>query len=148
MTFDIRQLMRGEMREAALVHRLAFDEELPWLAGLHTPDEDRAYFAGPVFDECEVWGAWDGARLLGFIAFRQGWIDELYVLPGAQTQGLGTRLLDVAKRRYVDLRLWTFQRNDRARRFYEARGFVAVEETDGGRNQEQEPDVQYHWRGG
>jgi len=75
-------------------------------------------------------------------------VDQLYVLPGAQTQGLGTHLLEIAKRRYGDLRLWTFQRNDRARRFYEARGFVAVQQTDGGRNEEQEPDVQYHWREG
>ncbi|WP_298279395.1 hypothetical protein [uncultured Bradyrhizobium sp.] len=41
--------------------------------------------------------------------------------------------------------LWTFQRNARARRFYEARGFVAVEQTDGSRNEEQEPDVRYLW---
>jgi len=146
MTFDIRRLDRGDMPEAAVVHRLAFDERLPWLAGLHTPDEDRAYFVGAVFDECEVWGAWDRERLLGFIAFREGWIDQLYVRPGAQSQGVGNRLLDVARRRYSDLRLWTFQRNQRARRFYEARGFVVVEETDGARNEEREPDVQYHWR--
>jgi GNAT superfamily N-acetyltransferase len=146
MILQIRQLDRGEMGEAAIVHRLAFDERLPWLAGLHTPDEDRAYFTGRVFDECDVWGAWDDARLLGFIAFREGWIDQLYVRPGAQRQGVGSRLLDVAKRRHGNLRLWTFQRNDRARRFYEARGFVAVEDTDGAGNEEREPDVRYQWR--
>jgi GNAT superfamily N-acetyltransferase len=145
MTLDVRQLTRGEMPEAAVVHRMAFDQQLPWLAGRHTPDADRAYFMGPVFDACDVWGAWDGARLLGFIAFREGWIDQLYVLPGAQTLGVGSRLLDVAKRVHGDLRLWTFQRNHRARRFYEARGFVAVEQTDGGRNEEREPDIQHHW---
>jgi GNAT superfamily N-acetyltransferase len=146
MTFEFRQLGRTEMPAAAIVHRSAFDNQLPWLAGLHTPDEDRAYFSGPVFDECEVWGAWDGAQLLGFIAFRDGWIDQLYVLPGAQTQGLGSRLLDIAKGRHAHLNLWTFQRNDRARRFYEARGFIAVEQTDGARNEEREPDIQYQWR--
>lgn len=41
--------------------------------------------------------------------------------------------------------LWTFQRKARARRFYKARGFVAVEQTDGSRNEEKEPDVRYLW---
>ena len=28
------------MDAAAAVHRAAFDQALPWLAGLHTPEED------------------------------------------------------------------------------------------------------------
>lgn len=38
-----------------------------------------------------------------------------------------------------------FQLNDKARRFYERRGFVAVEFGDGTGNEEGEPDVRYHW---
>jgi hypothetical protein len=41
--------------------------------------------------------------------------------------------------------LWTFQRNAQARRFYEARGFVLIQETDGARNEEKEPDALYLW---
>jgi hypothetical protein len=37
------------------------------------------------------------------------------------------------------------QRNTRARRFYEARGFVLTEETDGAGNEENEPDARYLW---
>jgi putative acetyltransferase len=43
------------------------------------------------------------------------------------------------------LHLWTFQRNDRARRFYEGRGFVLVRQTDGSGNEEKEPDALYVW---
>ena len=43
------------------------------------------------------------------------------------------------------LQLWTFQRNAQARRFYEARGFVVVEQTDGAGNEEKEPDARYLW---
>ena len=43
------------------------------------------------------------------------------------------------------LQLWTFQRNLSARRFYEARGFALVEQTDGARNEEKEPDARYLW---
>lgn len=134
------------MRQAATVHRAAFDERLPWLAGLHTPDEDRDYFEGHVFDTCEAWGLLEGARVLGFVAFRDGWIEHLYVLPSRKSLGLGTTLLTLAKDRQRSLRLWTFQRNALARGFYEKRGFAAVAETDGARNGEREPDVLYEWR--
>jgi GNAT superfamily N-acetyltransferase len=60
------------------------------------------------------------------------------VLPGAQGRGVGTELLNVAKGACGRLELWTFQRNARARRFYAARGFALVEQTDGARNEERE----------
>jgi hypothetical protein len=43
--------------------------------------------------------------------------------------------------------LWTFQKNARARRFYEQRGFTAVRFTEGEGNIEKEPDVLYAWSG-
>jgi putative acetyltransferase len=140
-----KRLLRSEMDQAALIHRRAFDERLPWLAGLHTPAADRAFFRDRVFVDCEVWGAFD-EDLVGFIAFREGWIDQFYVLPERQRQGAGGVLLQIAKESWSVLSLWTFQRNAAARLFYEKRGFVAVEETDGGRNEEREPDVLYRWR--
>jgi putative acetyltransferase len=146
MTHDIRRLEQAEMAAAARVHRAAFDDRLPWLAGLHTPDEDRAFFSDQVFTTGEVWGAWDLTTLAAFIACREGWVDHLYVLPSHQARGLGGRLLEVAKDHYPELRLWTFQRNAPARRFYEARGFAAIETTDGSGNDEREPDVLYGWR--
>lgn len=51
----------------------------------------------------------------------------------------------VAKATSRSLQLWTFQKNDGGRRFCEARGFVAVDVTDGARNEEREPDVLYRW---
>jgi ribosomal protein S18 acetylase RimI-like enzyme len=140
-----RRLELAEMDTAARIHREAFDHALPWLAGLHTPDQDRWFFRERVFRECEVWGAFDRAAMIGIIAFREGWIDQLYVRPAAQGRGVGTQLLDVAQRAFASLQLWTFQRNAQARRFYRARGFVLVEETDGSRNEEKEPDALYRW---
>jgi putative acetyltransferase len=144
--FAIRRLERPDMDAAAAVHRVSFDARLPWLAGLHTPEEDRGFFGGPVFDECAVWGAWDGARLAGFIAFKPGWVEQLYVLPADQGKGIGARLLELAKAGNAELLLWTFQRNEAARRFYQKHGFEAIEETDGSGNQEREPDVLYRWQ--
>jgi GNAT superfamily N-acetyltransferase len=67
-------------------------------------------------------------------------------VPSFQGLGIGDKLLAMAKElRPSGLTLWTFQRNARARQFYEARGFVASEFTDGSRNEEREPDVLYAW---
>jgi len=141
----LRRLVLEDMDTAAAVHRVSFDRALPWLAGLHTPAEDRAFYRNQVFKSCEVWGAERQSKLVGIIAFRQDWIDQLYVLPDAQGHGVGSDLLQVAQDAFPSLTLWTFQRNLRARRFYEANGFVAVRETNGAANEEKEPDVLYRW---
>ena len=77
-----------------------------------------------------------------------GWIEQLYAGPGSTHQGLGTRLLQQALAELHaqgadTVRLWCFQANTGARRFYERHGFVAVEFTDGGGNEEGIPDVLY-----
>ena len=140
-----RQLGLCDMDAAARIHRAAFDDRLPWLTGLHTPDEDRAFFRAHVFAACDVWGALDGHDLIGFIAYRDAWVDQLYVLPNRQAHGVGSRLLSIAKDAFPALSLWTFQSNAGARRFYEYHGFTAAELTDGARNEEREPDVRYVW---
>jgi len=44
------------------------------------------------------------------------------------------------------IRLYTFQDNQRARNFYERRGFRAVTYSDGAGNEEKCPDMLYEWR--
>jgi GNAT superfamily N-acetyltransferase len=112
-----RRLQQSDMDEAARVHRAAFDNSLPRLAGLHTPDEDRWFYRERVFTGCQVHGAFEHGALAAIIAFRSDWIDQLYVLPEVQGRGVGSELLQVAKRAFDRLQLWTFQRNLRARRF-------------------------------
>ncbi|QDF38367.1 GNAT family N-acetyltransferase [Bradyrhizobium symbiodeficiens] len=141
----LRQLVLADMDAAARVHRTAFDQAMPWLAGLHTPDEDRWFYRERVFPTCRVWGWFDEDELMGIIAFREGWVDQLYVRPVAHGRGVGTDLLNVAKGVHDRLELWTFQRNAPARRFYEARGFMLVKQTDCRRNEEREPDIRYRW---
>jgi len=142
----LRKLTLGDMDAAAAVHRASFDDALPWLAGLRTPAEDRAFYRTEVLSLCQVWGAERQSKLVGIIAFREGWIDQLYVLPAAQGHGVGSDLLEIAQSAFSMLNLWTFQRNQRARRFYELNGFAAVRETDGSSNEEKEPDVLYRWQ--
>ncbi|MGV1788799.1 N-acetyltransferase family protein [Rhizobium sp. A37_96] len=142
---SLRKLDLVDMPAAAAVHRASFDERLPTLSGLHTPEEDVGFWSAVVFKDCQIWGAEEGGRLVGVIAFLEDWIDQLYVLPEAQERGIGSRLLDVAKSAYPVLSLWTFKRNAPARRFYEKHGFFVVDESDGAGNEEKEPDVLYKW---
>jgi GNAT superfamily N-acetyltransferase len=141
----LRKLDLADMDAAALVHRTAFGRALPWLAGRHTPQEDRRFFRERLFQTSDLWGAFDDCGMIGIIAFREDWIDQLYVLPRSQRRGVGSALLQIAQGRFPRLYLWTFQRNAPARRFYQSRGFLLVEQTDGARNEEKEPDALYLW---
>ncbi len=148
MTSNLSQPIRlteQHAQAAAQVHRCSFDAQLPWLAGLHTPEEDTSYFREHVFRDCAVWGVFAGEALAGMIAFRPGWVDQLYVLSEYQGKGIGHTLLGLAQADSDELQLWTFQKNDAARRFYEKHGFAAVEFTDGTGNEEREPDMRYRW---
>lgn len=85
-------------------------------------------------------------KVVAFCAYREGWLDHLYVLPEHQRLALGTALLNDAKHASSELQLWVFQRNEGARRFYERNGFELIELTDGSANEEHEPDARYLWR--
>jgi putative acetyltransferase len=117
---------------------------LPYLPDLHTPAEDLAFFRDHVFRDCTVWVAGEAA-IDGFCAWRPGWVDHLYIRLESQGQGLGTALLAQPMKEYSPLRLWAFQRNTQALRFYAARKFQVVERTDGSRNEEHEPDALLEW---
>src|ERR1700747_1714001 len=86
----VRRLELADLHEAARVHRASFDHALPWLAGLHTPEEDRWFYRERMFANCTLWGAFDGDAMIGMIAFHDDWIEQLYVLPQVQGRGVGT----------------------------------------------------------
>lgn len=112
----------------------------------HTDDEVRGWIRERVIPGMETWVAVDGDRVVGMMVVAPGMLEQLYVAPDRLGSGIGRELVDLAKERSTGgLSLWTFQVNDRARRFYERNGFVAVELTDGSGNQERQPDVRYEW---
>ncbi|MEY2926328.1 MAG: hypothetical protein RL367_805 [Pseudomonadota bacterium] len=112
---------------------------LPYLPDLHTPEEDCQFFTVVVANQ-PVWVAFD-EDLIGFCAFRPGWIDHLYLDPAAQRAGTGSALLAVALEGQAEVSLHMFQRSCEARCFYEKHGFVERALSDGSRNAEKEPDV-------
>ncbi|CAG0998527.1 diamine N-acetyltransferase [Burkholderiales bacterium] len=128
---------------ASGVHAASRVAAMPWLARLHGADEDLAWMRDVVFPSQSVWLACADETIVGIAAREGTWLTQLYVAPGWTGCGVGTRLLERIAGESPVLDLWTFRRNDGARRFYERHGFVAVEFGDGSGNEEREPDVRY-----
>jgi ribosomal protein S18 acetylase RimI-like enzyme len=126
---------------------LAAKTEMTYLPHLHTEAETRRWISDFVLRELEVWVADDGGHVVGFAALGNNVLEHLYVHPQAQNRGVGATLLTVSKEcRPRGLRLWVFQKNVGARRFYERHGFTLVRLTEGLENEEREPDALYEWR--
>jgi putative acetyltransferase len=142
----IRRASLDDMPALARLHRHTVTTSLPFVPHLHTPEEDAWWFSERLFATNEVRLAETDGAAVGYIAFRPGFIEHLFVDPDRQGVGLGPQLLGIAKAAFAELSLWTFQQNLRARRFYEKHGFATVIETDGADNEEKLPDVLYRWR--
>jgi GNAT superfamily N-acetyltransferase len=114
----------------------------------HADDEVRAWIRDIVAPAGGTWVAiGSGGAIVGMMVVASGELDQLYVAPDRLGEGIGRQLLDVAREQSPDgLRLYTFQVNTRARRFYENSGFVADWFGDGSANEEGQPDVRYVWR--
>jgi putative acetyltransferase len=111
----------------------------------HTFEEDCWYFENVILKENDVYVAETDGIAVAFMAIKDDFIDQLYVSPIHQRQGIGKALLEFA-RTLSPKRLWlyTFQINTNGRAFYEQNGFVA---TKFGISPppESEPDVVYGW---
>jgi ribosomal protein S18 acetylase RimI-like enzyme len=110
--------------------------------------EHRRWIGEGLLPNQEVWIAEDGeGTFLGWASLSSGELNHIYVRPEFQSRGIGGAMLAHVMERMPDgFVLWTFQKNEGARRFYERHGFRVVKLTDGRANMEQEPDVQYEWR--
>jgi len=85
-------------------------------------------------------------QVVGFLSTSEtkacAWVDHLYVLPGFTGNGVGTQLLRHAHGLLPrPIRLYTFQQNTGARRFYGRHGYAEIAFTDGADNEEACPDV-------
>ncbi|MFI5316872.1 MAG: GNAT family N-acetyltransferase [Myxococcota bacterium] len=145
---EIRAMAPADLERVVAVWRRARDEAQPWLEARmsHSPADDLGFFRDVIARENEVWLAVTGSDILGLLALRDGFVDQLYVDPRAQRRGVGTALLEHARTRFPKgLALYTHQANRGARAFYERLGFQPVAFGVSG-PPECEPDVRYAWQ--
>jgi 8-oxo-dGTP pyrophosphatase MutT (NUDIX family)/ribosomal protein S18 acetylase RimI-like enzyme len=152
-TLTVRRATERDAWGIAEVFLRARAFALPSVKVVHGDDDVRAWWRDAAIARYECWVAVDGrGEVAAILALDlgggpEGWIEHLYVDPSWIGQGVGDLLLSRAKQeRPGGLRLWTFQVNGPARRFYLRHGFVEVELTDGAGNEEGEPDVRCEWR--
>jgi GNAT superfamily N-acetyltransferase len=120
---------------------------------VHSDDSVRGFVRGRLIPAGRTTVAVAEPGVVGFLSWRveadASWIDQFYLLPEWVGRGIGTRLLERARRELPPpMRLYTFQGNEAARRFYERRGFLPIAFGDGSGNEEKCPDVLYEWRPG
>lgn len=152
---DARRRM-ATAADADAVARLFVDTQLRHLPFLPPPPIDKIVpmMRDEVLPAGRTWvlEAPDSGQLRAMLTLSSPedeahWIRHLYVAHDAVGGGLGSALLAFAlapdQRRGRVVRLWTFQANAGARRFYERQGFVPVRFTDGRDNVERCPDVLY-----
>lgn len=144
---EIRRMENGQLDEVVGVWVRSRWDALPWLEERmnYSPEENLAHFRDVIARECDVWVALRREAVVGLLAIAGSQVDQLFVEPGFQGQGIGSALLSKAKSLSPDgLTLYTHQRNERARGFYEARGFRVVR-FGTSPAPESEPDVTYAW---
>jgi GNAT superfamily N-acetyltransferase len=142
----LQRSTEDDAEEIANLYLASRADALPYLCRVHTDQEICAWIHHVMLKQGETWVARRNGLIVGFMTLIGDDLDQLYVLPGFYRSGVGLRLLNKAKERSPGrLRLFTFQRNKRARAFYEANGFKSIGVNDGSRNEEGEPDIHFEW---
>ncbi len=144
-------LRSATVRDASDVAQVLVESRRTFLTYLtfhHTYQETETWVSKHLIPNGGVTIALVEQKTVAVLAVTQtdeaAWIDQLYVLPGFENQGLGTHLLTLAHETHkLPIRLFTFQQNTKARRFYERNGYVVVRLSDGQNNEEKQPDVLY-----
>lgn len=116
----------------------------------HTDEDVRRWIRDDLIPGGHVFVADADGILQGMMALSKvenmGWIDQLYLHPEQVGRGIGSLLLERAKAELGSpIRLYTFQENHLAMRFYERHGFHPIACSDGNGNEEGCPDVLYEW---
>jgi putative acetyltransferase len=137
----------ADMPTVAALHRAVRVATMPYLHKEPSLEAGLRHFREAVFPASDIRLAADPDGLVvGYIAFRDGWVDHLYVAPGRQRRGIGTLLLACAIQGQTRVRTRVFQRNAAGIGFCTARGFKVVDRSEGDANPENEPDLLMEWQ--
>jgi len=146
MAVRLRPYRSDDFEAAVELWYESWHHNFPDLSHPWTYAEWKRRFQEKVAANTAIWLAERDGQLAGFIVLRKadGCLDQIFVKPAMQRQGIGTILLNKAKELSPDgITLDTLQSNARSRRFYEKHGFrpgqVGINPNNG------QPNIEYHW---
>lgn len=144
----IRTAVAGDAERIAQILIDVRSAFMPYAPLAHSPDDVRSWVARALVPSGGTVVAESNGAIVGVMATeREGscsWITQMAVDPLHVGTGVGSLLLQHAFRACaLPIRLYTFQANAGARRFYERHGFRSVRFSDGATNEERCPDVLY-----
>ena len=151
--FRFRPATREDAEEVADVYLESRKTFLGFAPMAHSDESVRGWIASHLIPSGGVTVALASGPMAPLVAMmalsreeRVGWIDQLYLRPSVVGIGIGARFVERAKEELGSpIRLYTFQENEGARRFFERHGFRILELGDGSGNEEGCPDVLYEW---
>ena len=151
MTRGFRIATRNDAESVATVYLRSRRELVAFAPLVHSEEAVRAWIRDALIAAGRTTVAVVDGQVVGFLSVSKdaqgSWIDQLYLLPEWTGRGLGSELLGLAREELPSpIRLYTFQANQAARRFYERHGFEAAAFGDGSGNEERCPDILYEWR--
>ena len=147
-SIQIRTAKTSDATEIADIYLESRKQLMPFATLAHSDDEVRHWIKENLITKGNVTVAIVDQKIVGMCATSHkdkiSWVDQLYVKPDYIQKGIGSALLsDAVTRSTLPIRLYTFQENQLAKRFYEKYGFVAIQFSDGSSNEEGVPDVLY-----
>lgn len=137
---SIRPATTADLSDCAAIINDYIDDT-PWLPRTLDRAATEALFSPELLDKRAIFVAERERVIVGYLSLdgEAGFVHALYLRPDARGHGLGTAMLDAAKKTHPqDLELTIFEPNRRAYGFYLREGFVEVPE---GRNDDTEEGV-------
>lgn len=140
---EIRSAVADDAPAVARVHMTSRSKTMPYLPPQRrTHEQVSRWVRDVIIKECRTWVAVREGHVVGYTALAGDVLEHLYLLPDARRLGIGTMLLDEAKKCSPrGLTLHVFQQNSEARAFYDRHGFLVVATSDGSDNMEGLPEL-------
>ena len=148
LNVSLREASAADSEPIAEVLLASHKAFLAFAPGPYSDEQVRDWVRDVLLPSEAVTVAVAQGSVIGVLAVKRvddmSWVTQLYLHPSHVGLGIGSRLLAHAVARLpLPIRLYTFQQNSGARRFYERNGFSAIQFTDGSTNLERSPDVLY-----
>ncbi len=145
--FRIRPYRPADIEQVILLWHETKKQAFPYVDVMqsYSIEDDRAYFSGVILKESQVWIAEERGIILGFMALEADLVDQLFVINDRQRSGVGSALLNKAREINPEgLSVYTFQKNQSARNFFEKQGFL-IKKMGISPSPENEPDLLFRY---